>query len=184
MATLEQSEHKEDALKVFGALIQGYAQACLNLNIVAGKQATETFTDIDVMNWYPLSKWTELEKMVVQSYEKANAIMVRVGIEMMTAWYNYGPGKELIKNGVDFLHYQTGSQGYESVVQGPRELVGAFELTSFEPEKGKALIQSTTPFNRKMECGVLIGGLSAPGDLDYVEVTNYNNPDYLEIEFH
>ncbi len=181
---MEEKGFKEDRLKVFGALIQGYAQACLNLNIVAGKQATETFSDIEMVEWYPLSKWVELEKIVLQSYEKANAIMVRVGIEMMTAWYNFGPGQEIIQKGTDFLHYQTGSQGYESVVQGPRELVGAFELTQFEPANGKALIQSTTPFNRKMECGVLIGGLSAPGDLDYVEVTNYNNPDYLEIEFH
>ena len=177
-------KHEEGALEVFGALIQGYAQACLNLNIVAGKEATETFSKIDMVSWYPLATWVELEKTVVQSYQNSNPIMVRVGIEMMTAWYRYGPGKSFITSGVDFIHYQTGSQGYESVVKGPREFVGAFELKSFNPEEGKALIQSTTPFNRKMECGVLIGGLSAPGDLDYVEVTNSNNPDYLEIEFH
>ena len=171
-------------LKVQGALIQGYAQACLNLNIVAGVKIAKYTEKIDITKWYPLEYFIMLENTVIQSYKNANAILVRVGIEMMQAWYKYGPGKNIIKKGIDFLHFQTGSEGYVSVVQGPTQLVGAFHLKHINTATGKAFVHSTTPFNRKMECGVLIGGMSAPGDLDYVDAVNYNNPDMIEIEFH
>lgn len=174
----------ETELKVAGALIQGYAQACLNLHIVAGRRASQIINDIDMTDWYPLSHWTSLERIVLQSYTNAGPIMLRVGMEMMNAWYHHGPGKEALKQGVDFLHYQTSSQGYVSVVNGPEDLVGKFELVSVDPDKGRALVHSTTPFNRKMECGVLIGGMLAPGDLDYIDIINEEREDYLEIEFH
>jgi hypothetical protein len=70
------------------------------------------------------------------------------------------------------------------VVRGPPELVGAFEIQSFDPAAGRAVIHSTTPFNRKMECGVLIGGILAPGDVVYVDVKNEADPDLLVVEFH
>ena len=173
-----------DKLEVSGALFQGYAQACLNLHIIAGKKVTDIVSNIDVMEWYSLSKWIELEKMVLHSYKNAKAILVRVGMEMMFSWYQFGPGKKIINKGVDFLHYQTSSEGYASVMKGSMEHVGSFELKSIDTKEGFAVINSTTPFNRKMECGVLIGGMLAPGDLDYVDVVNYNDPNILEIEFH
>ena len=52
----------------------------------------------------------------------------RAGIEMMSIWYNPGPGKQIIKRGVDFLYFQSGSQGYASVVKGPKDQVGSFTL--------------------------------------------------------
>ncbi|MBN1699354.1 MAG: hypothetical protein JW881_17675 [Spirochaetales bacterium] len=174
----------ESELKVFGALIMGYAQACLNLNIIAGRKVSEFLGDIQPTEWYPLSQWTELEKIVVQSYRNADAILERVGMEMMLAWYNFGPGKDIIVKGIDFLHFQTSSEGYASVVKGPAEKVGSFSLKSVDEKEGKAVVQTTTPFHRKMECGVLIGGMKAPGDIDYIDVVNEGDSDTLEIEFH
>jgi hypothetical protein len=174
----------DEKLKVLGALIMGYAQACLNLNIIAGKKVTDYLNNIQPTEWYSLARWTELEKIVLQSYQNASAILVRVGMEMMLAWYKFGPGKDIINNGVSFLNFQTSSEGYASVVMGTAEEVGSFELQSLDPEQGLAVVHSTTPFNRNMECGVLIGGMKAPGDLDYIDVVNTKVPDIIEIEFH
>jgi hypothetical protein len=174
----------QSELKVFGALIMGYAQACLNLNIIAGRKVTDFISNIQPIEWYPLSQWAELEKIVLQSYRNADAILERVGMEMMTAWYHYGPGKSIIVKGIDFLYFQTSSEGYASVVKGPAEMVGSFELQSIDKDEGKAIVQSTTPFNRKMECGVLIGGMKAPGDINYIDVVNNSSRNILEIEFH
>ena len=171
-------------LLVHGALVAGYAQACVNLHIVAGRRAAELARDLDVTRWYPLSRWRELERVVVQAYEHSDAIMVKVGMEMMAGWYHFGPGKDLIRTGAEFLQFQTGSNGFTSVVRGPSELVGAFEIRLFDPDAGRAVVHSTTPFNRKMECGVLIGGILAPGDVEYVNVDNEADPDLLEVEFH
>ena len=176
-------EKKTTELIVFGATLQGFAQACINLNIVAGAKAENLMGEIEVTGWYPFEKLREIERVVIEAYENSSPILERVGMEMMLSWHNYGPGKEIVKNGVGFLHFQTGSQGYASVVKGPEKLVGSFNLEFLDEDGGKARIHSTTPFNKDLERGVIIGGMSAPGDLDYIDVKNKENPQIFEIEF-
>jgi hypothetical protein len=166
---------------VHGTLMAGFAQACINLNIVAGRRAADLLTDLDVARWYPLKRWFELEQTLGASYTDVDPIRLKLGIEMMTLWYHRGPGRDIIRNGADFLHFQTGSTGIASVIRGP---VGSFTLREFDARSGRAVVRSTTPFNRKIECGVLIGGLLAPGDIDYVDVRNDGDPDLLIAEFH
>jgi hypothetical protein len=176
---------KADAseLVVFGATIQGFAQACINLNIVAGAKAENLIEEIEVTGWYPFDKLRKIEKVVVEAYENSGPILERVGMEMMLGWYNFGPGKEIIKKGVDFLHFQTGSQGYASVVKGPEKKVGSFNLEFLDEASGQARINSTTPFNKDLERGVIIGGMTAPGDLDFIDVKNDESPQIFQIEF-
>jgi hypothetical protein len=176
-------DHPTSELIVFGATIQGFAQACINLNIVAGAKAENLIGEIEVNDWYPFEKLREIERVVLETYENAAPILERVGMEMMLSWYKYGPGKEIIQKGVDFLHFQTGSQGYESVVKGPADKVGSFNLEQLDEKSGKATIHSTTPFNKDLERGVIIGGMTAPGDLDFIDVKNDEDPQIFEIEF-
>lgn len=177
------SIEKEKELKVFGATIHGFAQACINLNIVVGPKASSLISDIDINRWYPFERLRNIEGIVIESYENVEPILERVGMEMMLSWYNLGPGKQIIKRGIDFLYFQSGSQGYSSVVKGPKEFVGSFNLVEIDEEKGTALIHSTTPFNKSLERGVIIGGMSAPGDLDYIDVNNDEDEHYFKIEF-
>ncbi len=169
---------------VHGTLMAGFAQACINLKIVAGRQAGELLSDLDVAQWYPLRRWLQLEQMIGVTYQQVDPIRLKLGIEMMTLWYQRGPGRELVRRGADFLHFQTGVTGIVSVIRGPRAVVGSFELREFDAARGRAVVHSTTPFHRKIEIGVLIGGLLAPGDLDYVDVHNDGDPDLLVVEFH
>lgn len=173
-----------ETLLVHGSLMMGYAQACRNLKIVVGRDANRTIDGLEINRWYPLAEWRALEQLVVRHYADVGPILVRVGMEMMKGWYHMGPGRELIERGRDFLHFQTDGGGFRSVVQGPPERVGTFALMRFDPEAGRAVVRSSTPFHRKMECGVLIGGMLAPGDIDYVDVTNEDGSDLLEVEFH
>jgi hypothetical protein len=170
-------------LEVFGATILGFAQACINLNIVAGGKAGDIIKDIQVDQWYPFDRLKEIESVVIESYDNAAPIMERVGMQMMFNWYNHGPGKDIIDRGVDFLEFQTGSQGYASVVKGPEETVGNFNLVELNEAEGKARVHSTTPWNKDMERGVIIGGMSAPGDLDYIDVVNEDDEHVFDIEF-
>ena len=178
------SNEKRKKLEVFGATILGFARACIHLNIVAGSKANNLIKDIEVNKWYPFEILRDLERIVIASYDNVEPILERVGMEMMQAWYNFGPGKQIIDGGVDFLRFQSSSQGYASVVKGPEELVGSFELRKLEENLGKALIHSTTPFNKNLERGVIIGGMSAPGDLDYIDVNNDEDEHFFNIEFY
>lgn len=171
-------------LRVFGALLTGYAQACINLNIVAGRKSDELLDDLEVNRWYAIERWRRFEQVVLASYEHAAPIMERVGMQMMLGWYHHGPGRSLIRNGADFLVFQTGNGGYASVVEGPTSEVGAFSLLHNDPIRGRAQVRSTTPFNREMERGVLIGGMKAPGDLDYVDVVYHPADQIFDIEYH
>ncbi len=173
----------EQELKVYGATIMGFAQACINLNIVAGSRAGDLIESIDVNSWYPFERLRAIEKTVLEAYDNAGPILERVGIEMMAGWYHFGPGKDIIKRGVDFLYFQTGSQGYASVVVGPPDKVGSFNLESIDEANGQAVIYSTTPFSKDQERGVIIGGMNAPGDLDYIDVRNEEDRNRFLIEF-
>ena len=175
------SEKKK--LEVFGATIRGFAGACKDLNIVAGSKAGELVSGVEVNKWYPFKRLRDIEAIVIETYENAGPILERAGAEMMLTWYNLGPGKEVINAGIDFLRFQSGSRGYVSVVKGPEDLVGSFKLVEIDENKGKALIHSTTPFNKHLERGVIIGGMSAPGDLDYIDVNNDEDEHYFRIEF-
>lgn len=177
------TEQRDQELKVMGATIQGFAQACINLNIVAGTTAGSLIADLEPTAWYPFERLREIERVVLHSYEGAGQILERVGVEMMMGWYHFGPGKEIVKRGVDFLHFQSGSEGYASVVHGPEEEVGAFTLREIDEDNGTALIHSTDPFNKDLERGVIIGGMSAPGDLDYIDVDNSDDPAYFHVRF-
>ncbi len=177
-------ESEEKPVRVFGALLVGYAQACVNLNIVAGRRGAELIGGLEVNRWYPLSRLRRLERLVLESYENTGAIMERVGMEMMFGWYHYGPGRDLVQSGADFLRFQSGSEGYASVIDGPDSLLGEFTLVSEDREAGRATLRSTTPLNRDMERGVLIGGMKAPGDLDFVDVAYMPERQAFSIEYH
>ena len=170
-------------LEVFGATIHGFVKACKDLNIVAGSKAGELIKDVEINKWYPFERLRDIETIVIETYKNAGPILERAGIEMMLSWYNLGPGKEIVSTGIDFLRFQSGSQGYASVVKGTKDLVGSFELVEIDDNNGKALIHSTTPFNKNLERGIIIGGMSAPGDLDYIEVNNDKDENYFKIEF-
>ncbi|OIP40067.1 MAG: hypothetical protein AUK47_09015 [Deltaproteobacteria bacterium CG2_30_63_29] len=174
----------EGQLVVMGATLQGFAQACVNLNIIAGRETSGALTEIDIMSFVPFERLREIERIVLMVYEDSGPILERVGFEMMMGWYRFGPGKHIVKTGADFLRFQTGSQGYASVVKGPESKVGIFRLQELDEKKGTALIHSTTPFEKNLERGVIIGGMTAPGDLDYVEVVNTQDPQWFNIEFH
>ncbi|MCG8334853.1 MAG: sensor histidine kinase [Proteobacteria bacterium] len=170
-------------LEVHGSLLKGFAESCINLKIIAGIQSTELVHNIDPTGWYPLNRFQQLQQRVLQSYTDSAVILETVGAAMMQGWYEFGPGKNLISDGIGFLHFQSGSDGYVSVVKGPRETIGSFELTDLNLEAGTAVIHSTTPFEKNMERGIIIGGMLAPGDISYVNVDNSKDPNLYEIEF-
>ena len=171
------------SMEVLGALIYGFFQACINLKYIAGEDVNRLVQDISPTGWYPLERYRQLGEIVARSYSDAAPILERVGEEMMSGWYHMGPGKEIVKNGVGFLTFQTSSEGYQSVVKGPMDIVGNFSLETIDVDNGTAIVVSSTPFDRNIERGVLIGGMKAPGDLSYVNVVNEANPDRFEIEF-
>ena len=173
-----------EKLEVHGSLLGGFIQACMNLAIIGGDKAKELAQGVEIMNWYPFRRYKDLEEIIRTSYRESAPILEKSGREMMLGWYHHGPGKDIVKKGVDFLTFQAGSQGYSSVVKGPEEIKGGFFLRKFDPKAGTATIESTNPFDPFMQKGVILGGMSAPGDLSFINADNSKNPRIYEVEFH
>jgi hypothetical protein len=179
---MSDGKHK---VQVFGAFFFGYAQACKNLGIVAGRTAAQLTDGLEPTNWYPIERLRQLEALVVRHYRNPDPIMARVGEEIMRGWYHFGPGKQLVSSAPGFLEFQSGANGYRSVVKGPEALVGSFSLVELDATRGLARVHSTTPLNRAMERGVLIGGMTAPGGVDYIDVFNPpGDDDSFIVEWH
>jgi len=170
-------------IELSGVFLQSFGRACKNLHILASERVEEILaTRPD--GWYPAASFVTLFHAIETRYRDFEPIKERIGVEMMKLWYELGPGRSLVSSGVDFLRFQTGSQGYHSVVRGPSTAVGAFSLQELDEGAGRARVASTTPFDRTMERGVLLGGMQLAGDLVYVDVRNAPDPSTFELTFH
>ncbi len=174
----------QSELMVLGAIVDGFVKTSMDLQVIANTSLDEVVMDITPTNWYPLKLLFDLQELVVMSYKHPEPILEKIGRSMMNSWYHEGPGKDIIADGMDFLHFQSSSAGYRSVVRGPENLVGSFNLIEVDDEEGTALVHSTTPFSKDLERGIIIGGMSAAGDLDLVDVHNREDKNYFKIIFH
>jgi len=169
--------------EVLGVFVASFFRACVHLNILMGDEVA-ALGDVRPDEWLPAARFTSAFASLDRRFRNFEPVKERIGIEMMRLWYELGPGRSIVKRGVDFLHYQTGSEGYHSVVRGPAAEIGAFTLEALDESAGRARVRSTTPFDRSMERGVLVGGMKITGDLAYVAVDNAADPDVFEIELH
>ena len=171
-----------DNTQILGALPLSFGQVCINSNFLISEE-TRFLKQIRSDKWYPLEKVLNILNIIKEKYTDPAPIFEQIGIEMMNLWYSQGPGKEIIKKGVDFLHFQTSSEGYYSVIRGHPQQIGEFSLLRLDEEKGTAVVRSTTHFNRDMERGILIGGLGTTKDLLFISVDNSENEDIFLIHF-
>jgi hypothetical protein len=168
-------------LKIHGSLLLAILDAGKHLDLIF-RRASPRIGDFGANQYYPMEVFRGLLDKLGQ-YDDPRFILEQMGMEMMRGWYDHGPGKNIVSSGLDFLQYQTGSGGFRSVVEGPEELAGAFELSEFNPSSGTATITSTTVFPRDLERGILLGGLGLTGDLLYFDVSNEPEVDRFAVVF-
>ncbi|HEY5800549.1 MAG TPA: hypothetical protein VIT92_10035 [Burkholderiaceae bacterium] len=151
-------------LEIHGSLLQGLVGASHSLNVLLHDTARE----YDPAAWYPLAELTDTVA-TLERYRRPGHILPRLGMEMMRLWYDMGPGRQLVSDGLDYLRFQSGSQGIHSVIRGTAASIGRFELLDLSEQAGTATIYSDTPFPKPLELGVLLGGLSIGDLLAYYE---------------
>ncbi len=171
-------------VQVSGALFLAFGQACVNLHFYLEEDTRSLFEELRPEEWYRLDTFDRVLRIVVARYTDAAPILEQIGIEMMRFWYDVGPGKQHVKRGTDFLRFQTSSEGYYSVIRGDPGRIGEFTLADLNEQEGTAVVHSTTPFDRDMERGVLIGGQGLTQDLIYIRVDNTADANTYMIEFH
>lgn len=170
-------------MEVAGVFLLSLARACVNLRVLVGADVDELVKQTRPDGWYPARLFEDAVSVIGTRFKDPDPVLERVGAEMMRLWYEEGPGRSIAKTGRDFLRFQAGSEGYRSLVRGPDARVGAFVLEAIDEAAGSAWVASSTPFPRALERGVLLGGVQLAGDLDYVNVTNDEDPSRFHVVF-
>jgi hypothetical protein len=168
---------------VVGALVLAVEQACVNLSFFIDEPTRQYLREVRPAEWYPLAVYTSLLELVGARYADPAPILERIGSEMIRLWYMTG-GAGLVASAVEFLRFQTSSQGYYSVVRGTPEQIGTFALVELDEQAGKAVLRSTTPFSKDLERGILLAGITITAPLAYADVDNSANAHTFLIEFH
>lgn len=180
---MDPSDSRQAETKLAGYFVDSVARAFVHLHMLGGPEVAELTAGVEPMTFYPYPRFAALLKAVEKRFRDMDPVLEQLGIQMMSDWYEHGPGKQVVTTGVGFLRFQTGSEGYRSVVSGPAEAIGEFTLEALDEAAGTARVRSTTPFPKTLERGVLIGGMRAPGDLTYVDVDNSADPQVFDVTF-
>jgi hypothetical protein len=155
-----------------GIILLGMVSAFERIKVISGEKAAYLSRDTDPNQWYPLKQFFDLLDALTAGGRDVSPILFRAGNEFIRMWFFEGPGHTFINSGVDFLRYQTGSDGYSSVVRGPVEEVGRVDLTELDETAGTARILSVNPFPPEFDRCVFYGGILAPGDMEWAEVSS------------
>lgn len=169
-------------VELSGVFVGSFARACVNIGILGGGEIDELVAAAPG-EFHSADRFVAVLASLERRFRSFEPIKERIGVEMMRLWYELGPGRSIVRRGVDFLHHQTGSEGYHGVVRGPADRVGSFSLLHIDEDRGEAEVRSSSPFDRAMERGILLGGMQLAGDLVFVDVTNHRDPSRFEIRF-
>ncbi len=170
-------------MQVAGVFLLSLGQASVNLRMLASASFDELVRGMKPDGWYEKELFTAALDKVTSRFADPAPMLERVGFEMMRLWYEHGPGRSIVSNGPEFLRFQSGSEGYRSLVRGTEEETGGFFLTEMDDAAGRALMVSTTPFPRALERGVLLGGIQLGGGVDFVGVDNSADPSRFTVLF-
>ena len=93
-----------EAVEVSGILFLSFVQACTNLDCYVDETVTDFLVDVRPDGWYALERYTHLLATVAERYARPAIILEQLGAEMMRLWYEMGPGKVLVQEGLDLSH--------------------------------------------------------------------------------
>lgn len=173
----------EDGVEICGTVLARFARACQTLGVLTGRPVVGFASGVADGDWFPYHRLTQLVGQVSDLGAEPEPVLERIGIEMMLSWYHFGPGRELIDGGADFVGWLAGPTGYRTLVRGPAEAVGRLQLSGRD-DRGRLRVTTNTPLPRSLEGGLLIGGIQAPGDLDYVDVAFHGRSSTWLVEVH
>ncbi|MEO0788116.1 MAG: hypothetical protein AAFY36_05635, partial [Bacteroidota bacterium] len=159
-------------IEVAGPIIGGLLQSFQSIHALTGEDARRLMPEPPQLDaWYPLPQFQSILQAVANKHQDIKGLVFRAGIEFIQSWHRHGPGRELIFSSFDFLHFQTNSQGYHSVVRAATpEENGFVQLDRLDKESGEAEASFVVPFPAAFSHGVFVGGMSIFDDLDFLDI--------------
>lgn len=162
--------------EVSGAFLLGLVGSFQNLSTLPQGGMNLRLDEIDPTHWYPHSLLIDALHSIENTFLSEN-ILFRAGSNFLRIWYENGPGKTLIHSGLDWLHANDTSGGYNSVVRGgSKDEIGWCLLQFIDEEAGIAVFENVMPLSPDYVKGVFYGGCILFDDMEYVEVEATTEP--------
>ncbi len=171
-------ESPQGSLKgeVAGSFLLGLVSSFQNLCTLPQGGMNLNLSQIDPMQWYPYNLLIDTLNEIERTLPSRN-ILFRAGINFLRIWYEQGPGKTMIFSGIDWLHANDASGGYNSVVRGGnREEIGWCLVKSIDEEAGIAVIENVMPLSPDYVEGIFYGGCILFDDMEFVQVESVTEP--------
>jgi len=163
--------------EVAGSFLLGLVQSFYKLNVLPQGGMALGGDSIDPEKWYPHSMLIDTLHAIEKVIPYSSSILFRAGIHFLRIWYEQGPGKAMIHSGMDWLHANDTSGGYNSVVRGgSRDEIGWCLLQSIDEQAGIAVYENVMPLSFEYVKGVFYGGCILFDDMEYVTVDGTCEP--------
>jgi two-component system sensor histidine kinase/response regulator len=163
--------------EVAGAFLLGLVQSFYNLSILPQGGLALDVEQLSPTEWYPYTKLMDALQSISKTFASSEHLFFRAGIHFLRIWYEHGPGKTMIHSGMDWLHANDSSGGYNSVVRGgSKETIGWCLMQSLDEEQGIAVYENVMPLSLEFVKGIFYGGCILFEDFEYVDVSGVSEP--------
>ncbi len=163
--------------EVAGSYLLGLVQSFYNLSVLPQGGMALDVEQVSTTEWYPYSMLMDAFQSISKTFASSEHLFFRAGINFLRIWYEYGPGKTMIHSGMDWLHANDSSGGYNSVVRGgSKEEIGWCLMQSLDEEQGIAVYENVMPLSLEFVKGVFYGGCLLFDDFEYVDVSGVSEP--------
>lgn len=156
--------------QVSGAFLLGLTQSLLNLVEFIDEDIPFTLETLAPTDWYPYEFLTKTVE-AIRVRKVPSEILFRAGVNFFRIWYHQGPGRTMVRSGLDWLNANQRSGGYNSVVRGgARHQIGWCDLLRMDRDAGLAVYEDMTAIPPEYVRGLFYEGCLLFDDMEYVQV--------------
>ena len=151
--------------EVSGAFLIGMISSFSNTRIIESKLIPFAAERLLPDAWYPYDYLIRLNALIEEKIPESSSILFWAGVKFIEIWYWQGPGKHMIRSGLDWVYCNDKGGGYNSVVRGER--VGWCRNLVADERQGYALVENVMPMAPAYLRGIFFGGFYLFDDMAY-----------------
>ena len=101
-------------IELSGFFVLSFSRACINLNAIVGDEMASWSTGSIRRDWLPASSFRAALDLIADRYPQSSRSWSASGMEMMRLWYEFGPGRSVVKEDHRFSALPDRLWGYAS----------------------------------------------------------------------
>lgn len=151
--------------EVSGAFLIGMLQSFGATHILPTEQIPFPVNGLRAEAWYPYDHLVQLNRLIEEQVPHSDSILFWAGVRFIELWYRQGPGRHMIRSGLDWVYCNDKGGGYNSVVRG--EHIGWCRNRLTDEAQGLAWVENVMPLSPAYLRGIFFGGFCLFDDMAY-----------------